>query len=521
MKDATNPNPPEEATPKQHAAMRHTVRKSLLPLLAAGLCSTAALAGESDDSITIYSSLKPGAVSPELYRPVAGRNRPGQVPGYGIVRHDRRYALESGLHTLRVADIAALIDPTTVTFASLTDPKTAVVEQNFKFDLVSQAKLLERYLGQTIEVEQPWGDGVRILEGTLLGVGDGLTLQLADGSVQALRSYGNVRFPELPGGLITQPTLEWLLDSPRDGAQDTRIAYETRGMTWWTDYNITLQDEKSCTLDLSAWVSIINQSGAGFDNARLKLIAGDVNRAELASPRRQQVLRAAMAFEDSAGFEEQAFFEYHLYTLQRRTDLPNNSTKQLQLFPPARGISCKKELVFAPTLAWSHHGSPQLDQGYGQVMQADVAVNLRFKNLESEGLGVPLPAGRIRVNQLDPADGSLEFIGEDTIDHTPRNEEVLIRMGNAFDVVGERKQTDFHVDTRARRLRESFELRLRNQKDGPGDVIVLENLYRTANWAIEAASEDFQKINSNRIRFDLTVPAEEEVVLRYEVQYSW
>ncbi len=503
------------------------IRNNLLPLAIAGLCSTAAHAADSDDSITIYSSLRPGAVSPELYRPVAGRTNYYQIPGYAMVRHDRSYRLEKGLHPLRITDVAALIDPTTVTFTSLTEPRTAVLEQSFQFDLVSQAKLLERFLGQTVTVEQPYGDGVNLVSGTLLGVADGLTLQLEDGSVQALRQYGNVRFPDLPGGLITRPTLEWQLSSPRSGAQDTRIAYETKGMTWWADYNI-LYDESlrdpggDCHLDLSAWVSIINQSGAGFDNARLKLIAGDVNRQQQPTPETRQVMRSAMVMEDAAaGFEEKAFFEYHLYTLQRRTDLPNNSTKQLQLFDTARGIECEKELVFAPTLAWGYYGGRQLDQDYGRVAQADVHVNLRFRNREDQGLGVPLPAGRIRVNQLDPADGSLEFIGEDTIDHTPRNEEVLIRMGNAFDVVGERQQVDFRVDTRAQQLWETFEIRLRNQKDTAVTVTVLENLYRTANWRIEGASDDYDKVNSNRIRFDVEIPPEEEVVLRYTAHYDW
>jgi len=503
------------------------IQNSLLPLAIAGLCSAAAHAADSDDSITIYSSLQPGAVSPELYRPVAGRNQYGQVPGYAMVRHDRSYPLKKGLHPLRITDVAALIDPTTVTFASLTDPKTTVLEQSFQFDLVSQAKLLERYLGEVVTVEQPYGDGVNLVEGTLLGVGDGLTLQLQDGSVQALRQYGNVRFPDLPGGLITRPTLEWQLNSPRSGTQETRITYETKGMTWWADYNILYDESNSgnngdCRIDLSSWVSIINQSGAGFDNARLKLIAGDVNRAPYPASAPRQAMRASMVLEDSvAGFEEQAFFEYHLYTLQRRTDLPNNSTKQIQLFDTARGIECKKELVFSPSLAWNNYGGRQLDQNYGLGAQQDVRVNLRFRNLEDQGLGVPLPAGRIRVNQLDPTDGSLEFIGEDTIDHTPRNEEVMIHMGNAFDVVGERTQTDFRVDTRSRQLWETFEIRLRNQKDEEVTVTVLENLYRMANWTIEGASTDFDKVNSNRIRFDVEVPPGGEVVVTYTAHYDW
>jgi hypothetical protein len=237
-----------------------------LGLAAAGmLCSVAAFAAPaaSDDSITIYSRLQPGAVRPELYRPAGGRQMGGQVPGYAIVRHDRAYDIEKGLHTLRVTDVAALIDPTTVTFLSLDDPRTRVLEQSFQFDLISQARLIERYLGERITVELLRGDNVDLVEGVLLGATDGLTLLMDDGSVQAIQQYGNLRFGQLPGGLITMPTLEWLLDSPSGGRQQTRIAYETQGLTWWADYNIVYDESEACRMDLSAWVSIIHHQPVG------------------------------------------------------------------------------------------------------------------------------------------------------------------------------------------------------------------------------------------------------------------
>jgi hypothetical protein len=210
-----------------------------------------------------------------------------------------------------------------------------------------------------------------------------------------------------------------------------------------------------------------------------------------------------------------------MYTLGRRTDLPNQSTRQLELFPAAQGIECKKELVFSPTMGTRYYGHQQFDQNYGLYGNGDINVFLRFKNDKESGLGIPMPAGRIRVNQEDPADGGLEFIGEDVLDHTPRNEDVLVEMGNAFDVVGERKQTDFRVDTRSRNLWETFEIKLRNHKDSAVDVVVLENLYRSANWEIENNSDEFRKESSNRIRFDATIPSEGEVVIRYTAHYSW
>jgi len=505
--------------------------KNLLPIfmvaassVASGAASNVAEAADttpvSDDSITIYSRMQPGAVSPEWYRPTGGRQQGGSVPGYAIVRHDRPYDISKGVNPLRVTDVAALIDPTTVTFSSLDKPATRVLEQSFQFDLVSQQKLLQRYLGQRITVEQNRGEQLDLVEGVLLGIGDGLTLQMDDGSVRAVRSYTNIQFSQLPGGLNTRPTLEWLLDSPSRGEQKTRIAYETKGMTWWADYNIILDEADGCEMDLSAWVSIINQSGASYENARLKLIAGDVNRAQPAPQRREVMYQMAVA-EGANDFAEKAFFEYHMYTLGRRTNLPDNSTKQIQMMPTANGVKCHKELVFAPSLNTPWYGNQQLEQSYGSHGKGKVNVNLRFSNEEKHKLGMPLPAGRVRVNQLDKADGSLEFIGEDVIDHTPRDEDVLIRLGNAFDVVGERIQSDFRVDTRSRNLWETFEITLRNHKDEAVDIAVPENLYRSANWSIENASHSFDKKSSNRIEFNVNVPANGETLIRYTAHYNW
>jgi len=491
-------------------------------LLTTVVCGSALAQSEptSDDSITIYSRMQPGAVAAEWYRPTAGRQNGGNVPGYAIVRHDRPYRIERGLHTLRVSDVAALIDPTTVTFNSLDSEDIRVLEQSFQFDLVSQEKLLQRYLGQRISVEQPRGEQLDVLEGTLLGIGDGLTLQMEDGSVTAIHSYSNLKFSELPGGLITRPTLEWLLQSPAGGTRKTRITYETQGMTWWADYNLILDEAEGCALDLTAWVSIINQSGAGYHNARLKLIAGDVNRAQPQRMPSEIMYRMAVA-EDSAGFKEKSFFEYHLYTLGRRTSLPDNSTRQIELIPAARHVNCSKELIFAPTMAFPWQGYQQLEQEYGRGGESGIEVYLRFPNEEKNHLGMPLPAGRVRVNQLDDADGSLEFIGEDVIDHTPRNEDVLIHMGNAFDIVGERTQTDYRVDLRTRNLWESFEIKLRNHKTKAADIKVLENLYRTGNWKIEDSNFPFAKENASQVRFDVKVPSEAETVISYTVHYTW
>lgn len=479
----------------------------------------------SGTAITIYSTLRPGAVPPELYRE-GGRGQ--NIPGYAVVRQERELALKGGRNTVRFTDVAALIDPTTVGFESLTDAKgTTVIAQNFQFDLVNTQRLLQKYIDRTIAVDQVRGNGVESFRGTLLSVSGGLTLKADDGSIQILPHNAGVRLPELPGGLISRPTLVWDIAANRAGAHKTRVSYQTGGITWWADYNVTYQEGEhanACKLDIGAWVSIVNQSGATYPEARLKLVAGDVQRvAPPGQVQRAPMAARAMAMEDRAeGFQEKSFFEYHLYTLGRQTTIPDNSTKQIELFQSARGVPCEKTLVYYGLTP--HHGflpNPVTDRNYGTQSNKKVDVYLGFRNAKENNMGMPLPSGRIRVNKLDSADSTLEFIGEDKIDHTPRNEQVLIKMGSAFDVVGERRQVNFSVDTSRKTMTEEIEVKLRNHKREPVTVIVKENLYRWINWQITSKSHDFKKQDSRTVHFPLKVAADGEAVLRYTVQYTW
>jgi hypothetical protein len=490
--------------------------------------ATADTAMQGNVAVTIYSSAQPGAISPDLYRPVAGGGlpAPGAVPGYAMVRHERPLRIDAGRSTLRFTDVAALIDPTTVTFTSLTEPATRVLEQNFQFDLVSAGKLLQRYVDQPVVVERGSGGSASSAAGTLLSSADGLILRGADGSVSALRDWSSVRFPALPGGLITRPTLEWLLNAPRGGEQRARVTYQTGGLTWWADYNLLFsegRDANSGFLDLSAWVSVLNQSGASYPDARLKLIAGDVHRAEPPpAPRLGRAMKlAAATIEGAEGFEQKAFFEFHLYTLGRPTTLPDNSTKQVELFDAARRIPARKVLLYYGAVSPWACGSPQTERELGLPTNRKVDVYLEFRNDAAAGLGQPLPEGRIRVSQLDAADGSLEFIGEDRIDHTPKDETVRVKLGAAFDVVGERRQVDFAVDTKGRWLEEEFEVRIRNHKAQPVDVVVKETLYRWSNWKILSKSTDFTREDARTIHFPLRVAKDGESTVRYRVRYTW
>jgi hypothetical protein len=510
--------------------------KPLRPLLAIavycaclGLAAPDTRAAEPATAITIYSSAQPGAISPEFYRPIPGQGAPNAmaVPGYALVREAREMNIKSGRSQLSFTDVAALIDPTTVTFTSLSDPATRVLEQNFQFDLVSTQKLLLKFIDKQITVDKNVGNSVTPITGTLLSATDGIVLRGTDGSIYSLPAYTSVRFPDLPGGLNTRPTLVWDVISPSGGSQKTRVTYQTGGITWWADYNLIFNegaDANSGLLDLSAWVSIINQSGATYGDARLKLIAGDVNRVQPADQyeaRRDMAVKALAAAPAAEGFVQKDFFEFHLYTLGRPTTLPNNSTKQIELFDQAKQIPAKKVLLYYGAVNPYFYPNPYTDRNMGVAMNKKVDVYLEFKNDKQYGLGVPLPAGRLRVSQLDKADGSLEFIGEDKIDHTPRDEMVRVKLGSAFDVVGERRQVNFAVDTNGKWMEEEIEVKLRNHKQQPVDVVVKENLYRWSNWKILTQTHEFQKEDARTIDFPVKVPKDGETVVRYRVRYSW
>ncbi|MCE2989130.1 MAG: DUF4139 domain-containing protein [Burkholderiales bacterium] len=485
---------------------------------------TFASVAAAQTSITIYSSARPGTLSPSTFR---SGGEYGAVPGYAVVRQTQSFDLARGRSVIRFSDVPALIDPTTVSFESLTDTTgTRVVEQNFEFDLTSTRKLLEKYLDREVTVEQVRGQSTESVTGTLLSARDGIVLRLADGSLRTLANYSGVRLASLPGGLISKPTLVWDIAAERAGTHKARVGYQTQGITWWTDYNLTLnEDGGSCKLDVGAWVTVVNQTGAGFTDAKLKLVAGDVQRAQ-PQPAADMAMASAprvMAKAEVAGFEEKAFFEYHLYTLGRPTTIANNSTKQIELFPAARGAQCEKTLVYAGQAGMfgGYFGGPMTDRNFGNQSNKKVDVFLRFRNRDNNQLGIPLPAGKVRVSKLDTADQSLEFIGEDIIDHTPKNETIQIRLGSAFDVVGERTQVDYRMDSKARWIEEDIEIKVRNQKDVPTTVIVKETPYRWSNWTIKSKSADFEKIDARTVHFPVKIAKGAEAIIRYTVRYTW
>jgi len=478
-------------------------------------------------SLTVYSSADPSGFNPQQFiqqQRMSGQDNVWGVPGYGVVKVVRKVAVPKGIGELAFTDVAAWIDPTTVSFNDLDDAKTTVLEQNFQFDLVSPSKLMERYLGRQVTLAVPMGQGVSNVSGELLSANQGqLVLKTADGVKIVPMGGAQVALGELPGGLLTKPTLVWKLASEKGGEHLVRTTYQTAGMTWRADYNIVVNGSDTRG-DITAWVTLMNLSGASFADAELKLVAGDVHKIQpqpVIGGMARGMRMEALAMADAAGFSEKEFADFHLYTLPRRTDVAQNSTQQIALFPPVSGFKVTRELVFDFTGGMGAPGQPILDRDFVIASKAKPSILVSFENKKDNSLGMPLPKGKIRVYKEDPADGTLEFIGEDLIDHTPRNETVKIRLGEAFDVVGERIRSDFTIDNAAKRMTETFRIELRNQKSAPQKVRVIERPYRWTNWQITKKNTDFVKLDSGTMAFDVEIASEATRTIEYTVLYTW
>jgi hypothetical protein len=489
----------------------------------------AAPADASDFSLTVYSTADPATFDPqELARQQImnpydrWQNR---LPGYGVVRELRKIDLQQGENTLRFTDVASGIDPTTVSFESKTAPDTtAVLEQNYEYDLVNFEALLGKFINKQITITR----NNRTFKATLLSSDSSSIIYREgddpNGPVQVMgRDPNAIQLPDTRG-LNTKPTLVWKVTAQRAGTHEAQVTYQTDGLTWRADYNVVVNQNDSAA-DIGAWVTLLNQSGASYPNAKLKLVAGDVQRIK---PQEQVYARAYKSLELSdsrtAGFQEKSFFEYHLYTLGRPTTVAQNSTKQIELFPQRNDVPVTKTYVYyglPEQFRLFVPSQPNPDRNLGLEMNKKVDIYLLMQNSEKNGMGIPLPAGRIRVYKQDDADKSLEFVGEDVIQHTPKDEQVMIRLGSAFDVVGERKQTDFNVNVDEHWITESFEIKLRNHKKEPVKVIVKENLLRWTNWEITKSSDKYEKQDYRTIHIPVDVPADGEKTVTYSVKYTW
>ncbi|HSB88583.1 MAG TPA: hypothetical protein VLD63_01010 [Anaerolineales bacterium] len=485
------------------------------PLLAAaGLAALALACGG------LTAEPGPGSRTPTAEAAESGLSLTVYNQGTALVRDRRQIQLREGINELRFGDVAAAIDPTSVLFRSLTDPSgTSVLEQNYEYDLVGSAALLEKYLDQPITVVTQ--DGTLYTGRLLSGRGD-VILQDDDGRVTVVGGddIQEFSFPDLPQGLITRPTLVWRLLSPRAGAQDVEITYLTGGVTWQADYVLLLgADERS--IDLDGWITLGNTSGATFQDALLKLIAGDLNRLPEPGFAVAEDMYRATPTQAPTAVEQREFFEYHLYEIPRPVTVADNETKQIE-FVSAADVAAAKFFVYDGLQCQSYYwycaysGYPQTEPSYGVASNPKVMVMVEF---DTDNVDADLPRGRVRLYQED-VDGAALLIGEDQIDHTPKGEQLRLYVGDAFDIVGERIQTDFRRPSE-KSLEETYQITLRNHKDEAVEVRVVEHLFRWSEWRILESTGDYTKMDSSTIEFRVHIPANGETQVSYTVRYSW
>jgi hypothetical protein len=432
-----------------------------------------------------------------------------------LVRDVRALNLPTGLFSLKFADIAATVNPATVHFRSLTEPdKLGVIEQNYEYDLLEPAKLLHKYVGKEVTLVRSYvqnGDIKREeVKATLLADNNGPVWKIGNDIVTGVYAE-SYRFPEVPANLFERPTLLMSLENSGSRSQKIEASYLAGGLSWNADYILTVGREDKAA-DLDGWVTLANTSGTAFHNARLQLVAGELNRLPMEG-RREMAMDAVapMASKAVAQFQQENFSEYHLYTLGRRTSVEDKETKQISLLQ-GTGVPTEKIFVVNGQNYYYHNaqnpGTPQKDA---------VLVYYKFKNEEKAGLGMPLPAGNVRVYQKD-AKGGVLFIGEDRMDHTPKDEMVTVHIGNAFDVVAERKQTDYkRVDTHTWEM--EFEIKLRNHKDSA--VVVEVNEPIGGDWEMVNSSYKYTKTAAFAAQFKVPVEKNGTSVLKYRVRAKW
>ncbi len=465
----------------------------------------------------LLSSTSAWAVDPEVT--VYNQN-------FALVKDYETMDLNKGRNIVNMDDAAALLDPTSVHFKSLTDPKGVTVEeQNFRYDLINKSNILDKMVGQKIRFyrEKEIKEGILLNPATNIMRNDDLyasrayygnnnytnqstgefAVQTAEGIL--VTRLDDIIVEKLPAGLYPRPTLVWQLFADKAGSHKTEVSYLTDGLNWNCDYVavISPNDDK---VDLTGWVTLNNNSGRSYENAKLKLVAGDVRKLQNENMPAPMTLKAevAGAMDRAQSFQEESFFEYHLYTLDQRTTVNNRETKQVGLVSAAN-IPVTKRYQFDPQPSYQYYR--------GSSGKTKVTTRIVLTNSEANQLGMPLPKGKIRVNKADSS-GALQFIGEDQIDHTPRDEKIELYLGDAFDIVGEQTRTNYRQENNW--TIESYEVDLRNHKKVPVTVDVLA--HPNGDWRISDNNYDFQKDDANTIRFSVNVAANSKQTVRYTVQ---
>lgn len=427
---------------------------------------------------------------------------------FAVVKERRYMDFTKGLNTVKFTDVASAIDPTSVNFKSLSAPDAvSILEQNYEYDLVNTTSLLNRYIDRkvTVYLKGSGADAGTTMTGLLsAAVGNDLILGNDSGGMDivSMNSVEHISLTHAPDDLVTKPTLIWLAQATKNARHLCQVTYTTERIEWKADYSALL-NEKEDALDLTGWVTIDNKSGAAYKNATIKLIAGDVRRVQEPPMRRVRAAKLeSLGYMADAGFQEKAFMEYHIYTLGRKSTINNNQVKQIELIAPATDVPVKKVYIYER-----------------QKNPKKVQVKLEFENKKQNSLGIALPKGKVRVFKKDPADGTLEFVGEDRIDHTAKDEKISLYIGDAFDIVPEYTMTD---SKHARRKRvESHKIELRNRKDVPVTVFVDEKFPDYVNWNIDSNNIKFEKRDSLTARFEVTVKAGSSRTVEYTATQTW
>lgn len=459
-----------------------------------------------------------------------------------LIREERTIVLEKGLNRVILPDIPATIDGTSLHFSSLTDQSAVkVIEQNYQYDLVHQAKLMEKYIGKEVEFIRTDYELKKeySVNGKLLATGwqpqpgyiqfggtpynaTGQMIAEINGKIE-IGPSGRLILPSLPEGLILKPQLEWLITNSKPGEHKTEISYLAGQLSWSCNY-VALLAANDAQIDLTGWVTITNNSGTAFKNAGLKLVAGDVN---LVKEEAGYALRKSAGLVEAEAaapqFQQKELFEYKLYSLQRKTDIGSNETKQIEL-TSAKNISAKKVFIYDGLSNqwqyWYNNYSYREQGSLGQQSNKKIGVFITFKNEEKTGLGIALPKGKVRVYKRDD-DGKEQFVGEDEIDHTPKDEEIKLYLGNAFDIVGDHTQKNYRVVIPGHIIDETFEIKVRNHKSETVDVLVYEHPWRWSEWDITDCNSIWEKVDQTTIRFPLKLKKDEEKVVTYTVRYTW
>jgi hypothetical protein len=486
--------------------------------LIAGMAMTAgAQTPSSRYALSIYSAQANNGDG--LFETAADASSADSVGGYAVVRDRRQFNFNPGSNAIEVREVARWLDPSALSVRFLDPGDATIVSQRFDDQTLSFDALVQRQIGHPVEIAgNSANPAAAPITGTLLSNNGGLTVQLADGRVTTVTDYGRVTFPDLPKGMSATPALRLDVSAKQGGPHSIEFVYPTQGLAWRAEYSGWIAAGGDCKLTLSGWALIANRSGASYRGAQIKLIAGSPNRVASAAPRPKM---ATLNVQGSRGgaVESGEVGDYHEYTIDTPLDLVDNSLQRVALFPDTP-LACQRQHLFEATHFRANPGmAPITERSFGASGTQPVRSTLAFR------IERALPAGRVRMLQTSSSgaanDGVPEFIGEDQIGHTPKNEPVALQLGDAFDLRGERRQTDFAIDKNQRSLNETFELRVSNASDSARSVVVREHLYRWTQWNLTQASSKYEKKNADTVEFKLAVPANGEATVTYTVQYQW